>query len=173
MAAKKKSKSKKSAKSKKSTKKKAVKKLVGRRIVVRGSKIHGRGVFAAQDLPKGTLLIEYTGKRITSEEADEKYGDDESPHTFLFLLNNDMVVDANYGGNSSRFINHSCSPNCEPFEDEDERLWFETKKDIKKGEELTWDYQLVIEEKYTPAIKKLYQCFCGSKKCRGNFLAEK
>jgi SET domain-containing protein len=141
--------------------------------IVRNSTIHGKGVFATAPIAKGTRLIEYKGKRITEAQADEMYGDDESPHTFLFLLNNDMVIDANFGGNSARWINHCCTPNCEPIEDEDDRVYIEAKRNIKPGEELSYDYQLVIEERYTKAVKQLYACRCGSKKCRGNFLAEK
>lgn len=144
-----------------------------RRFAVRDSGIHGKGVFAKAPIAKGTRIIEYRGKRITEKQADKMYGDDESPHTFLFLLNNDMVIDANFGGNSARWINHSCSPNCEPVEDDNDRVYIEAIRDIKRGEELNYDYQLVIEERYTPAVKKLYECRCGARKCRGNFLAER
>jgi hypothetical protein len=96
-------------------KKKAKRKAI-RRISVRRSSIHGRGVFAAAAIRKGTRIIEYKGRRIKEEVADDKYGDDEGTHTFLFLLENQIVIDANYGGNSSRWINHSCDPNCDAFE---------------------------------------------------------
>src|SRR3954447_5440134 len=86
-------------------------------VVVRGSEIHGKGVFATRPIAKGERIIEYKGKLITEVEADERYGDDESNHTFLFLLDNDMVIDAYRNGNSARWINHSCDPNCEPFEE--------------------------------------------------------
>jgi len=143
-----------------------------RRIVVRNSGIHGKGVFAVTRIPKGTRIIEYKGKRMSGEAADRKYGDDEGPHTFLFLLDDGTVIDANRGGNSARWINHSCAPNCEP-EEEGGRMFIDARRDIKPGEELTYDYQLFVEERYTPALKRLYACACGSRKCRGNFLAEK
>ena len=143
-----------------------------RRIVVRNSGIHGKGVFATVRIPRGTRIIEYKGKRISENVADEIYGDDESPHTFLFLLDDGSVIDANRNGNSARWINHSCSPNCEPVE-EDGRMFIVARRDIGPGEELTYDYQLVVEERYTRALKKLYACFCGSRKCRGDLLAEK
>ena len=139
-------------------------------IVVRGSAIHGKGVFATRAIAKGERIIEYKGKLITEEAADERYGDDESNHTFLFLLDNDMVIDAYRGGNSARWINHSCYPNCEPVE-EDDRLYIHAIRDIKPGDELSYEYNLVIEDRYTPAIKRLYACRCGTPKCQGTFLA--
>ena len=141
-------------------------------IVVRGSKIHGKGVFATRRIPKGSRIIEYKGRLITEAEADKRYGDDESNHTFLFLLDNDMVIDAYRDGNSARWINHSCDPNCEPMEDGN-RLFIHAIRDIKAGDELSYEYNLVIEDRYTPAIKKLYACLCGTRKCQGTFLAKR
>jgi uncharacterized protein len=141
-------------------------------IVVRGSKIHGKGVFAARAIAKGERIIEYKGRLITEEEADKLYGDDDSNHTFLFLLDNDMVIDAYRDGNSARWINHSCNPNCEPME-EDNRLYIHAIRSIKAGEELSYEYNLVIEDRYTPAIKRLYACHCGTRQCHGTFLARR
>ena len=143
-----------------------------RRITVRRSKIHGKGVFATTLLPKGTRIIEYRGKRIPEAVADEKYGDDEGTHTFLFLLDNKVVIDANYHGNSARWINHSCNPNCETNE-ENGRMFIDALRTIRPGEELTYDYNLIVEERYTPALKRLYACYCGSEKCRGTILGRK
>src|SRR3954467_41059 len=82
---------------------------------LRRSPIHGLGAFALKDIPKGTRIIEYTGEKISNAEADRRYDDDamKSHHTFLFILNSRQCVDAAYGGNESRFINHSCDPNAE------------------------------------------------------------
>jgi|SRR5271154_3214933 uncharacterized protein len=143
-----------------------------RRIVVRNSGIHGKGVYATTGIPKGTRIIEYKGKRMSSEAADNKYGDEEGPHTFLFLLDDGTVIDANRGGNSARWINHSCNPNCEPVE-EGGRMFIDARRNIEHGDELTYDYQLVVEERHTQEIKRLFACLCGSKRCRGNFLAER
>ena len=139
-------------------------------IIVRGSEIHGKGVFAARAIARGERIIEYKGAVITEEEADNLYGADDTNHTFLFLLDNDMVIDAYRGGNSARWINHSCTPNCEPVE-EDDRLYIHAIRNIKAGDELSYEYNLVIEDRYTPAIKQLYACRCGTKKCQGTFLA--
>jgi SET domain-containing protein len=143
-----------------------------RRISVRYSNIHGKGVFATVFIPKGTRIIEYKGKRISEDAADENYGDDESPHTFLFLLENQIVIDANHHGNSARWINHSCDPNCEANE-ENGRMFIDAMRDIEPGAELTYDYNLVVEERYTPALKRFYACGCGASKCRGTILANK
>ena len=150
----------------------AAKTPAGRRVVVRGSAIHGKGVFATVAIPKGARIIEYKGMLIPEAEADDLYGDDESPHTFLYLLDNGLVIDAYRKGNSARWINHSCDPNCEP-EEEGNRMFVTAIRNIKAGEELSYEYNLVIEDRYTPAIKKLYACRCGSKKCHGTFLARR
>ena len=143
-----------------------------RRINVRYSNIHGKGVFAATFIPKGTRIVEYKGARMSEDEADAKYGDDESPHTFLFLLDDQIVIDANHNGNSARWINHSCDPNCETNE-ENGRMFIDVIRDIQSGEELTYDYNLIVEERYTPALKRFYACGCGTRKCRGTILASK
>lgn len=145
-----------------------------RRFVVRKSPIHGRGVFALARIRKGTRLMEYTGERISHEEADERYGEEHehSPHTMLFSVDDDIVIDATRWGSSARWINHSCGPNCEAV-DEDGRIHIETVRDIKPGEELTYDYNLIIEERHTPALKRAHPCFCGARRCRGTLLGRK
>ena len=92
-------------------------------------------------IPKRTRLIEYTGERISHEEADRRYADEHeySPHTMLFTVNDDTVIDATRHGSSARWFNHSCSPNCE-VEDEADRIYIHTRRDVRPGEELTYDY---------------------------------
>ncbi len=144
-----------------------------RRFAVRRSPIHGRGVFALRHIPKHTRLIEYKGERISQEEADRRYAKEHenSPHTMLFEVNDKTVIDATRRGNSARWINHSCSPNCE-IEDENERIFIQTRRDIRPGEELTYDYNLQIGEPHTPAAKRAHACFCGARGCRGTMLGE-
>lgn len=146
----------------------------GRRYVARRSGIHGRGVFATAKIRKGERIVEYVGERISHREADRRYGDlhEYSPHTFLFLVNDRVVIDASYGGNTSRWINHSCQPNCE-IEQEGERIFIDARRDIAKGEELTYDYNLMLEERHTPAAKKANPCHCGARRCRGTLLGSK
>jgi uncharacterized protein len=144
-----------------------------RRIVVRNSSIHGRGVFALRRIPKGTRIIEYKGKLITDKEADRRYSrvHEHSPHTMLFSLEGGWVIDATRRGNSARWINHSCAPNCD-IEEEGRRIFIESRRDIQPGDELTYDYNLQIGEKHTRAAKREHACFCGSRRCRGTMLGE-
>jgi hypothetical protein len=147
----------------------------GRRFAVRGSSIHGRGVFALKKIRKGERIIEYTGERISHAEADRRYDAEheaDDPHTFLFTVDDEVVIDAARGGNSSRWINHSCSPNCET-EDDDGRIYIEALRDIRPGEELTYDYQLYLDERHTPAAKRENPCFCGARRCRKTLLHPK
>jgi SET domain-containing protein len=144
-----------------------------RRIVVRNSSIHGRGVFALRRIPKGTRIIEYKGKLITDKEADRRYSrmHEHSPHTMLFSLEGGWVIDATRRGNSARWINHSCAPNCE-IEEEGQRIFIEARRDIRLGDELTYDYNLQIGEKHTKTAKREHACFCGARRCRGTMLGE-
>lgn len=144
----------------------------GRRIAVRRSKIHGRGVFALRNIRQGERIIEYAGERITHGEADRRYPEDDSPHTMLFTVDKNIVIDATHIGNSARWINHSCRPNCESVDD-DKRIYIEAIREIRSGEELTYDYNLILDERHTPAAKRENPCFCGDKRCRGTLLGSK
>lgn len=141
---------------------------------VRKSAIHGRGVFAAARIPKGTRIIEYKGQRITHEEVDRRYADvsETDSHTFLFEVDEHWVIDASVRGNAARWINHGCNPNCETVE-EDGRIFIEATHDIRAGEELTYDYNITLEERHTPRKKRIWTCLCGAKRCRGTMLARK
>jgi SET domain-containing protein len=142
--------------------------------VVRDSKIHGKGVFAARKIPAGTQIIEYAGERITWKEADRRHAKNnpDSTHTFFFSLENRKVIDGGSKGNDARWINHACEPNCEARED-DGRVFIHALRDIKRGEELNYDYGLILEERHTAKVKRDYLCLCGAKSCRGTMLAKK
>ena len=151
-----------------------------KKIVTRKSAIHGNGMFAVAPIKKGERLIEYKGRRRSHEDVDaDDSGDVESGHTFLFTLNDDWVIDANFEGNDARWINHSCDPNCEAVLDEDEddskqsQVFIEAIRSIKPGEELTYDYGITLAERHTPRLKKIWACRCGSKKCTGTMLRPK
>jgi len=154
---------------------------MNRRIVARRSPIHGNGVFAARDIPAGIPLVQYRGRMLTHNQADRAYGGDvDSGHTFLFTLNEDYLIDANVGGNIARWINHSCDPNCEAVihEDDDgnprnDRVMIETLRKIRKGEELTYDYGITLEERHTARLKKIWACRCGATNCTGTMLKPK
>jgi uncharacterized protein len=147
------------------------------KIIVRNSKVHGRGVYAARDLKKGERVVEYKGERITWKEADRRppSDPDDPHHTFFFSLSDGKtVIDAAVGGNAARYINHSCAPNCETEEDEEgQRVFIQAVRNIKAGEELNYDYGLLIDERLTPTLKKQYECRCGARACRGTMLALK
>jgi len=152
-----------------------------RKIEARKSAIHGNGVFAIADIKQGEPVVEYKGKRRTHAEVDaDDTGDVESGHTFLFTLNDEYVIDANHKGNKARWINHSCDPNCEPLIDEHDgknrkkdRVLIEALRDIKAGEELTYNYGIVLGEPHTAHLKKVWECRCGAKKCTGTMLQPK
>ncbi len=146
----------------------------GKLYEVRRSAIHGRGVFALDTIRKGERIIEYKGKHVKWSWASKAYPDvvGEPTHTFLFELGEDMVIDANQNGNAARWINHSCSPNCEASED-DGRIFIEALRTIRPGEELGYDYNISLEERLTPAEKKRWPCYCGARKCRGTLLVPK
>jgi SET domain-containing protein len=149
-------------------------KTSSRKIQVKKSGIHGKGVFAARDISKGETLIEYVGEIISAQEAEDRHPHDPADpnHTFYFQVDEDKVIDALHGGNSARWINHCCTPNCKP-DVVDGRVFIKAKKNISMGEELNYDYGLIIDEPITKRLIAQYPCWCGSPKCRGTLLAGK
>ncbi len=144
--------------------------------IVRKSRVHGSGVFAARKIPAGTRIIEYAGATISAKEADRRHpaNPDDPFHTFFFSLSSGNVIDGNDQGNDARWINHCCEPNCESTEGRaGKRVHIVARRDIKRGEELNYDYGLVIDEKMTKALKEQYLCRCGATECRGTMLAIK
>lgn len=148
--------------------------ITGRRLQTRESGVHGKGVFALQDFAEGEWVIEYKGEVISWKEALRRHPHDPSQpnHTFYFHIDDKHVIDGNVDGNSSRWINHCCDPNCEADE-ENGRVFIKTLRNILAGEELNFDYGLVIDERYTAKLKAEYACWCGAKNCRGTMLAPK
>lgn len=152
-----------------------------KKVEARQSAIHGNGVFATEVIEKGERIIRYKGLLRTHDEVDEAYADvEENGHTFLFTLNDDYVLDANHNGNDARWINHSCNPNCEAVIEENakgkrhkDKIYIEATRRIEAGEELTYNYGIVLEERYTAALKKLWGCRCGDKNCTGTMLQPK
>jgi len=141
---------------------------------VKNSPIHGRGVFASRRIRAGDLILEYLGEHITYEQACEDLAarDDDSHHTFLFSLEDGNMIDGGRDGNDARYINHCCEPNCEARE-ENNRIFIHALRDITRGEELNFDYGLVLEARYTSALKRAYACHCGKPGCRQTMLAPK
>jgi uncharacterized protein len=141
---------------------------------IRPSPMQGLGAFATHRIPAGTRLVEYAGERLTPSAADARYPDrpDERHHTFLFAIDDAVVIDAAVSGNDARWINHSCAPNCDAVI-EDGRIWIETLRDIAVGEELAYDYALQLTQRHSPAAKRRYPCRCGAATCRGTMLRRK
>ncbi|HLH08039.1 MAG TPA: SET domain-containing protein-lysine N-methyltransferase [Terriglobales bacterium] len=124
-------------------------------LIVRSSDLHAAGVFTTAPIMKGEQVVEYTGPRITQAEGDRLY--DDRPITYLFALGDgEHLID---GHGTAAFINHSCDPNCET-EEIDGHIWITAIRNIKAGEEITYDYNLFDGEGEAT-------CYCGSKKCRG------
>jgi uncharacterized protein len=124
-------------------------------LVVRPSSIHAVGVFTTTPMRKGARIVEYSGRRMTPEEADRLY--DGASRTYLYgLEDGKTVID---GEGLGAYLNHSCDPNCEVDEIKG-RVWIFALRDIAAGEELVWDYNLYDDEDPAP-------CHCGSPKCRG------
>ncbi len=146
--------------------------------IVRNSTIHGRGVVAARDIAAGERICEYRGARIGWPEALRRHPHDPAQpfHTFYFSIDDDTVIDANVNGNMARWINHSCEPNCEAENVDVEgatRIFISALRDIGAGEELHYNYGLTLDERYTPKLKKQFECRCGSPKCTGTMLSSK
>jgi SET domain-containing protein len=140
---------------------------------VRSSPIHGKGVFALRPIPKGTRIVEYRGARFSPDEAAEVYARTmEYPFTYQFAVDADTVIDASINGNSARFINHSCAPNCESVE-EDGRIFIEAIRPITPGEELLYDYRLRLDGRATKQLKDTFRCSCGAPSCRRTMLLVK
>ena len=122
----------------------------------------------------GETIMEYVGEVITWEHAQARHphNPQDPNHTFYFHIDALRVIDGLVGGNSSRWINHSCDGNCEALE-ENGRIFIHARRAIAVGDELTYDYGLIIDERYTKKLKAQYPCWCGSASCRGTLLAPK
>jgi len=142
---------------------------------VRRSAIHGRGVFATDLIPRGDRIVEYKGQRVTWDVALKRPDSDPSnpAHTFLFQLDDGRVIDARVRGNEARWINHSCAPNCVTFEDDDGRVFIQARRTIKPGEEITYDYKLIVDGRLSREERAQYTCRCGAVRCRGSLLDRK
>ena len=139
--------------------------IIDSRIEVRTSGIHGKGVYTRKRIKKDKAIIEYTGERISEEEANERYHD--NPSTYLFTVDDDVFIDGLASGNEARFINHSCKPNCVAYLEDDGRVVIYARKDIEPDTELTYDYQLTDEGPDQDATPTDYSCRCGAAKCKG------
>lgn len=137
------------------------------------SGIHNKGIFASRFIPKGTKIIQYVGERISKEESEkradmvleESKNNKEKGAVYIFELNKKYDLDGNVPYNTARFINHSCDPNCES-ENIDEEIWIIAIKNINKGEELTYNYGYDVDN------FEEHPCLCGSSNCVGYIVDE-
>lgn len=141
--------------------------------VVKNSGIHHKGVFAARDIKKGTKIIEYVGRKLTKKESDVVYEEQLKKHeqdknqgtVYIFELNKKYDIDGNVEWNTAKYINHSCNPNCE-VEIIKDHIWIIALRDIKKGEELSYDYGYDLEN------YEDHECKCGSDNCVGYIVSQ-
>jgi SET domain-containing protein len=132
------------------------------RLAIRRSKIHSVGCYTRTSIKRGKWIVEYTGQRLTVKQADRKYR--HAAKTYLFgLTDGKTIID---GDGLAAFINHSCEPNCKIIERQG-RIWVVAERDIKAGEELSYDYSLYDGDLGDPSL-----CFCGAKACRGSMYCE-
>ena len=130
------------------------------------SKIDKNGLYANCNIKRGTKIIEYKGKLVTVKNSEKDPKFDNSKAIYLFGINKKYDLDGNFSFNTARLINHSCEPNCEVF-GEGLKIWIFAMKNIKKGEELSYDYGFSFDQDY-----KNYPCNCGSKNCAGYIIRE-
>ena len=125
------------------------------------SGINNWGLFAGQDFKKGDKVIEYKGKKYTHKQVEDDDRFDNSKAIYLFTLNKKIVLDGAIKSNTAKYINHSCNPNCE-VDIIKSKIWILAIQDIKRGDELSYDYGFGYDEDY-----KQFRCKCGSKNCCG------
>ena len=121
----------------------------------------GRGLYANKNIKEGTKIINYIGKIISKKETEKNTKFNNEKDIYLFNLNNRYDLDGDFKFNTARLINHSCDPNCE-VEGVGLKLWISAIKNIKKGEELTYDYGFSYDKDY-----KQFPCKCGKQNCAG------
>ncbi len=133
---------------------------------IKKSNIDKRGLYASKDIKDGTKIIEYKGKIVTKKEVEENSKFDNDKAIYLFNLNTRYDLDGDFKYNTARLINHSCDPNCE-VAGVGLKVWVYAIRNIKKGEELSYDYGFGYDEFY-----KDFPCRCGSKNCVGYIVRE-
>lgn len=142
-----------------------------KRVIVRRSSVHGKGVFATRALAAGERVLQYKGEIITWRDAVRRHRREGiEGHTFLFGLSDGSVIDGSRNGNSARWLNHSCAPNCESVEDNG-RIFIDTLRAIGPGEELFIEYFLTTEDMLDEAVRTQYACRCAARDCRQSLLA--
>ena len=138
------------------------------------SKVHGNGLFALQNIAKGSKIIEYIGDKVTKKEGDRRadkqikqYKKNKSNGmVYIFELNKRFDIDGSVANNNARLINHSCNPNCE-VEIINNAIWISSLKNIRKNTELSYNYGYSYDTDYVDHV-----CKCGARRCIGYILDE-
>ena len=133
---------------------------------IKKSNIDNKGLYAVKNIKAGTKIIYYKGKIITKKETEKNPKYDNEKAIYLFNLNNRYDLDGDFDYNTARLINHSCNPNCE-VDGKALKLWIFALRDIRKGEELSYDYGFGYDKDY-----KQFVCKCGAKNCAGYIVRE-
>ena len=133
---------------------------------VKKSNIDNRGVYAAKNIKAEKIIIYYKGKIITKKETERNLKYDNDKAIYLFNLNSRYDLDGDFEYNDARLINHSCNPNCE-VAGKGLKLWIFALRNIKKNEELSYDYGFGYDEDF-----KQFPCRCGAKNCCGYIVRE-
>ena len=133
---------------------------------IKKSNIDKRGLYASKNIKPRIKIIEYVGKLISKEETKRNSKFDNKKDIYLFNINEKWDLDGDWSFNIARLINHSCNPNCE-VEGQGLKLWIKSLREIKKGEELTYDYGFGYDSDY-----KKFPCNCRSKNCVGYIVRE-
>jgi len=128
---------------------------------IKKSNINNIGLIASANIKKNTKIVEYKGRLILKKETEANKKFDNDKHIYLFDINKKYNLDGDYKYNTARLINHSCEPNSEAT-GKGVKLWISSIKDIKKGEEISYDYGFSFDKNYKDFI-----CKCGSKICCG------
>jgi len=133
---------------------------------IKKSNIDNKGLYASKNIKDKQIVIHYKGKLVTKKEVEKNPKFDNDKAIYLFNLNNRYDLDGDFEYNAARLINHSCDPNCE-VNGKGLKLWIFAIRDIKKGEELSYDYGFGYDEDY-----KQFVCKCGAKNCVGYIVRE-
>ena len=133
---------------------------------IKKSRIDKNGLYASCNIKKGTKIIEYKGKVIPRKQSEKDPKFDNGKAIYLFNLNKKYDLDGDFKFNTARLINHSCNPNCEVF-GTGLKIWVYAMKNIKKGDELSYDYGFSYDSDY-----KQFPCKCRSKNCIGFIVRE-
>lgn len=132
-------------------------------VFIKNSPVHGTGIFAAVNIPKGKRILQYVGEKITKKQAELR--PESEGRVFIFELNKKHDIDGNVPYNTARFINHSCDPNAET-EIIRGKIWIIAIKDISKDEEITYNYGYDFDN------YQQHPCLCRTDRCVGYILAE-